>query len=493
MVAALRGREERAAPAAGRSRSTRAGSEACRRALGDEEATRQADLARLVALAEEFGGDATAADFVAILAARFGVGDRGPRRQHPHLPPGEGARVRGRVPAAARGRRAAYRARTDGGGGGGAAAPLRRDHPREAVPLPSRVRGQKPSRFLTSSASSEAATRRAAWRSPRTRFAALREWRLRRAKEDGVPAYVVFHDRTLAAIADRSPASLDELRASPESAPRSSTATERRCSPLSPPRRLPPMGRGSRPKVRWKNERQRKKKAREVRKNPPPPPGRRRLQPLGHPVRHQDRVDELAARPAVVLTPVALALEAELLVEPDRRLVVGEDVSSILRTPAPRAHSSAVDRSARPIPRRRQPAATMSPRSATCAEDGCWSRESESRATISPASDSPQRRPRGIAPDRLQIPALVPDRAPVARRDQPAARLAAHLAAERHERGRVPGLRRPDPPGRAHAPTTIPWPPRRESPAAASVPSARSSTAATPPKNRFRRRQRVTA
>ncbi|HET9672335.1 MAG TPA: ATP-dependent DNA helicase UvrD2 [Actinomycetota bacterium] len=31
----------------------------------------------------------------------------------------------------------------------------------------------------------------------------LKEWRRRRAQADGVPAYVVFHDRTLAAIADR--------------------------------------------------------------------------------------------------------------------------------------------------------------------------------------------------------------------------------------------------------------------------------------------------
>jgi DNA helicase-2/ATP-dependent DNA helicase PcrA len=31
----------------------------------------------------------------------------------------------------------------------------------------------------------------------------LKEWRRRRAQADGVPAYVVFHDRTLAEIADR--------------------------------------------------------------------------------------------------------------------------------------------------------------------------------------------------------------------------------------------------------------------------------------------------
>jgi DNA helicase-2/ATP-dependent DNA helicase PcrA len=40
---------------------------------------------------------------------------------------------------------------------------------------------------------------------------ALREWRRRRAKEDGVPAYVILHDRHLDGVAQRSPATLDEL------------------------------------------------------------------------------------------------------------------------------------------------------------------------------------------------------------------------------------------------------------------------------------------
>ncbi|HET9249801.1 MAG TPA: HRDC domain-containing protein [Actinomycetota bacterium] len=31
----------------------------------------------------------------------------------------------------------------------------------------------------------------------------LKEWRRKRANADGVPAYVVFHDRTLAEIAER--------------------------------------------------------------------------------------------------------------------------------------------------------------------------------------------------------------------------------------------------------------------------------------------------
>jgi DNA helicase-2/ATP-dependent DNA helicase PcrA len=42
-------------------------------------------------------------------------------------------------------------------------------------------------------------------------FDRLREWRRLRAKDDGVPPYVVFHDRTLGEIAERAPSSLTEL------------------------------------------------------------------------------------------------------------------------------------------------------------------------------------------------------------------------------------------------------------------------------------------
>jgi superfamily II DNA helicase RecQ len=41
---------------------------------------------------------------------------------------------------------------------------------------------------------------------------ALRLWRRERASEDGVPAYVVFHDTTLAEIADVRPRTLPALR-----------------------------------------------------------------------------------------------------------------------------------------------------------------------------------------------------------------------------------------------------------------------------------------
>jgi len=45
----------------------------------------------------------------------------------------------------------------------------------------------------------------------RERFEALRGWRLEQARSQGVPPYVVFHDRTLIEIASRQPATLAEL------------------------------------------------------------------------------------------------------------------------------------------------------------------------------------------------------------------------------------------------------------------------------------------
>ena len=44
------------------------------------------------------------------------------------------------------------------------------------------------------------------------RYADLREWRAEVAKSHNLPAYVIFHDATLAAIAQRAPASLDDLQ-----------------------------------------------------------------------------------------------------------------------------------------------------------------------------------------------------------------------------------------------------------------------------------------
>ena len=43
------------------------------------------------------------------------------------------------------------------------------------------------------------------------RFAALKAWRGEVAREHNLPAYVIFHDATLAAIAQQAPRTLDEL------------------------------------------------------------------------------------------------------------------------------------------------------------------------------------------------------------------------------------------------------------------------------------------
>src|SRR4029079_6041695 len=44
-------------------------------------------------------------------------------------------------------------------------------------------------------------------------FDRLKDWRRKRAQADDVPAYVVFHDRTLAEIADRQPRHSGDLAA----------------------------------------------------------------------------------------------------------------------------------------------------------------------------------------------------------------------------------------------------------------------------------------
>jgi len=46
----------------------------------------------------------------------------------------------------------------------------------------------------------------------RSRWERLRAWRSETAREDGVPAYVIFHDATLAELARSAPSTVDELR-----------------------------------------------------------------------------------------------------------------------------------------------------------------------------------------------------------------------------------------------------------------------------------------
>jgi DNA helicase II / ATP-dependent DNA helicase PcrA len=201
-LAVLRRSEQPAAAAARAAALDQGWVEVVPDGVGDEEATRQADLARLVRLAEEFEGSGS--DFARDLEARFGAETEGrgvvilsyhrakglefdavflPRLEEGELP------YRGSDLAEER--RLLYV---------GITRAKRHLHV-------SWVSGQKPSRFLEELG----VERNPVAQADGPVFAALREWRLQRAKADGVPAYVVFHDRTLAEIADRAPRTLDEL------------------------------------------------------------------------------------------------------------------------------------------------------------------------------------------------------------------------------------------------------------------------------------------
>jgi DNA helicase-2/ATP-dependent DNA helicase PcrA len=179
--------------------------------LGEREQTRQADLARLVRLAEEFDGEVGA--FVESLHERFG--ESAGRGVHlltlhrakgleweavllPHVEEGELPIRRGDVEEE---RRLFY-------------VGLTRAKRHLLVTWDGR-----PSRFLD-----ELGVRAAAPPLPRRErpvleqtptVRALREWRLTRARADEVPAFVVFSDRTLAELAARTPRTLAELSAVP--------------------------------------------------------------------------------------------------------------------------------------------------------------------------------------------------------------------------------------------------------------------------------------
>ena len=157
-----------------------------------------------------------------------------------------------------------------------------------------------------------------------------------------------------------------------------------------------------------------------------------------------------------------------------------------LARPAPRPR-----RAARvPMPRRRCDAATISPRSATCALAGCWSRAIERRPTISPSSSADEHRGvlgsggsrvgSGARPQQLRQPLVVISQ-------RPGSQPTAVPSSTRPSASRVG---RADASREAHHSTTMPWPPRRGSPAAASSPSPAPRPPDAPPKKRFWRRQR---
>jgi DNA helicase-2/ATP-dependent DNA helicase PcrA len=170
--------------------------------LGEEELTRQGDLARFVRLAEEFA-EGTVAEFLADLESRFGEESAGRGvnllTYHrakglefeavflPRLEEGELPFKRARVgEALAEERRLLYVGMT-----------------RAKRYLEITWSGE-PSRFLAE-LGIEAPT------VDPTMLEALKAWRLQRARRDEVPAYVVFHDTTLEEIARRRPRELWQL------------------------------------------------------------------------------------------------------------------------------------------------------------------------------------------------------------------------------------------------------------------------------------------
>jgi DNA helicase-2/ATP-dependent DNA helicase PcrA len=195
--------------------------------LGDQEITRQNDLARLVRLARTFdGGEVTTRDFADELEARFS-------------PQGSGFGVHLLTYHRAKGLEfdAVFLPRLQEG-----ELPFKRSRSSEAVAEERRllyvgitrarrllhltwlVGGRnKPSRFLEELQAPGSKSRPAAKPRPAPSasedaspvFKALRSWRLERARAEEVPAYVVFQDRTLREIARRAPGDVAELAGIP--------------------------------------------------------------------------------------------------------------------------------------------------------------------------------------------------------------------------------------------------------------------------------------
>jgi DNA helicase-2/ATP-dependent DNA helicase PcrA len=181
--------------------------------LGERELTRQNDLARLVRLAAEFdGGKGTVADWIAWLRERFDHGAQGgvhlltlhrakglewdavfiPRLEERELPCKQSL---GDETAISEERRLLYVGIT---------------RAREHLAL---TWTRRPSRFVAELgvAARVARPERRPDEELPPAFRTLKQWRLERARADEVPAYVIFHNSTLEAIAERGPRTLAEL------------------------------------------------------------------------------------------------------------------------------------------------------------------------------------------------------------------------------------------------------------------------------------------
>jgi DNA helicase-2/ATP-dependent DNA helicase PcrA len=176
--------------------------------LGEREQIRQDDLTRLVRLAESLA-PASVADFRDELERRFGAG--GADRRGVHLLTYHAAKgLEFEVvflPRLEERELPAKQAKTD--------EQVAEERRLLYVGITRAKRElvitwvKKPSRFLEELGAAAARTE------PPAGFDALKAWRLARAREDEVPAYLVFHNSTLEEIAARKPRSLDELAAVP--------------------------------------------------------------------------------------------------------------------------------------------------------------------------------------------------------------------------------------------------------------------------------------